>query len=285
MARLGIAPSKKMGQNFLIDENFLDYILRVAKVKPSDHILEVGPGFGALTGRLLKTGAPVTAIELDRKLAAYLRGSLAVDGLTLIEGDACRINIPGIYGDDTPFRLISNLPYSAGTIVVANMLDLKTPPTDMLIMLQKEVAERFAASCGTSEYSALTVRIQALYQVEILKTIPPEVFFPQPEIDSCILHLISKKDQPSMELRKTLSRLVRTAFAHRRKKMMKQVASVFGGEETVSAMNLAEVDPDIRAERVTCEQFLKMASHLMDLVGDQGKSRGSEKICSLDEMP
>lgn len=262
MEKLGIAPSKKMGQNFLIDENFLDYIVREAKISPTDKILEVGPGFGALTRRILETGATLTAIELDRKLAAWLRETLVPKGLRLIEGDACKANIPEIYGDGTPFRLISNLPYSAGTIVVANMLDLETPPTDMLIMLQKEVAQRFAASPGTPDYSALTVRIQAMYSASILKTIPPDVFYPQPEVDSCIIRMKLKPDIIGIEHRKTLSRLVRTAFAHRRKKMFKQIAVIFGPEKISEAMKRANIDPDIRAERVTLEQFIAMADFL-----------------------
>ena len=141
MMSLGIAPNRKLGQNFLIDDNFLDALIRLADVKPGDRIIEVGPGFGALTSRLLKTGASVAAIEFDRKLAAWLRMTYANRGLCLIEGDACRVDIASIYGIDTPFRLISNLPYSAGTVIVANMLTLKTPPSEMFIMLQKEVAE------------------------------------------------------------------------------------------------------------------------------------------------
>ena len=176
MDSLGIAPSKKLGQNFLIDDNFLDSIIRIADIKPDDKVIEVGPGFGALTERLLKTGASVAAIEFDRKLAAWLRLTYANRGLCLIEGDACKIDVAGIYGADTPFRLISNLPYSAGTVIVANMLALKTPPSEMFIMLQKEVGMRFAAKEDTDEYGALTVRIQAMYQVELVKMAPPQMF-------------------------------------------------------------------------------------------------------------
>ena len=128
MESLGVAPSKKLGQNFLVDTNFVESIIRAAKIQPTDRILEVGPGFGALTGLLLETGAQVAAIEFDRKLAAWLRERYKTTSLNLIEGDACKVNIPAIYGEDTPFRLISNLPYSSGTVIVANMLTLKTPP-------------------------------------------------------------------------------------------------------------------------------------------------------------
>lgn len=262
MDSLGIAPSKKLGQNFLIDDNFLDSIIRIADIKPDDKVIEVGPGFGALTERLLKTGASVAAIEFDRKLAAWLRLTYANRGLCLIEGDACKIDVAGIYGADTPFRLISNLPYSAGTVIVANMLALKTPPSEMFIMLQKEVGMRFAAKEDTDEYGALTVRIQAMYQVELVKMAPPQMFYPRPEVDSCILRLTLHKDALGQEHFRNLTRLVRASFAHRRKKMLKQAASMFDMEQVRSAMVSLGIDPDIRAEKVTVKQFIRMAEML-----------------------
>ena len=262
MDSLGIAPSKKLGQNFLIDDNFLGSIIRIADIKPDDKVIEVGPGFGALTERLLKTGASVAAIEFDRKLAAWLRLTYANRGLCLIEGDACKIDVAGIYGADTPFRLISNLPYSAGTVIVANMLALKTPPSEMFIMLQKEVGMRFAAKEDTDEYGALTVRIQAMYQVELVKMAPPQMFYPRPEVDSCILRLTLRKDALGQEHFRNLTRLVRASFAHRRKKMLKQAASMFDMDQVRSAMVSLGIDPDIRAEKVTVKQFIRMAEML-----------------------
>lgn len=266
MTALGIAPSKKMGQNFLIDDNFLDWIIRAAAPEKDENILEVGPGFGALTERMMNIGSNVTAIEFDRKLAQYLRERLVTRGLSLIEGDACKVDLGAVFGG-ADFKMISNLPYSAGTIVVANLLDLANPPLSMTIMLQKEVAERFAGSPGTGEYSALTVRIQALYDVKILRNAPPEMFYPAPDVDSAVLRLERKKDIMSTELRKTLSTLARTSFAHRRKKMFKQAASVFGAELVEQAYAHANVDRDIRAERVTVEQFISMARFLNEARG------------------
>ena len=262
--KLGIAPSKKLGQNFLIDDQFLDWIIRHADIQLGEPILEVGPGLGALTGRLLAAGARLTAIEFDRKLAEYMRTTLVPRGLVLIEGDACKVKMESVFGPGVDFRVISNLPYSAGTIVVANLLDLPLPPKEMLIMLQKEVAYRFCAETGSDDYSALTARIAAVYDTSVVKIIPPDLFYPRPEIDSAIICLKRKVDYPGFELRKIISRLARTAFAHRRKKMFKQTASVFGSEPLAAAMAAAGVDPDIRAERVTPEQFLAMAQYFLD---------------------
>ncbi len=261
--KLGIAPNKALGQNFLIDENFLDAIIREAGIKPDDHIIEVGPGLGALTTRLIASGADVTAIEFDRKLAEWVRSTLVPRGLRLIEGDACKVDFPSVYGPETEFRLISNLPYSAGTVIVANMLDLPLPPKDMLILLQKEVAFRFAAEPGTDDYSALSVRIQNLYDVKIVrKAIPPGLFYPKPEVDSALIHLVRKEEYPSAEFRKYLTRLSRTAFAHRRKKMFKQVTEMTSPEKLAKSLETLGISPDIRAERVTPEQFRKLAELL-----------------------
>ena len=264
MESLGVAPSKKLGQNFLVDANFIESIVRTAKIQKTDRILEVGPGFGALTGLLLETGAQVAAIEFDRKLAAWLRERYKTTQLRLIEGDACKINIPAIYGEDTPFRLISNLPYSAGTVIVANMLNLKTPPSEMLVMLQKEVGMRLAAEAGDEEYGALSVRVQCMYRVENIRLAPPDLFYPRPDVDSIILRLTLRADRPESALFKRLGTLVKLAFAHRRKKMFKQIASGFEAEKLASAMAQLGIDLDIRAEKVSPEQFLKLAELLND---------------------
>ena len=260
LERLGVAPSKRLGQNFLVDDQFRAKILHEADPKPGQTILEIGPGLGAITRGLVASGADVTAIEVDRKLAEYLRTAVVPLGLHLIEADACRVKYDELFPGD--FRVISNLPYSAGTIVIAKLLDLETPPADMLLMLQKEVAERFLSAPGTPDYSALTVRIAAVYTGRIVRMVPPEVFYPEPSVESALFALVRKPEIPPKDIRILLSRLARTSFAHRRKKMFKQAAAVFGADVIAAAMADASVDPDIRAERVTPEQFIRMAEFI-----------------------
>lgn len=260
LERLGIAPSKRLGQNFLVDDQFRAKILHEADPKPGQTILEIGPGLGAITRGLVASGADVTAIEFDRKIAEYLRTAVVPLGLHLIEADACRVRYAELFPGD--FRVISNLPYSAGTIVIAKLLDLETPPADMLLMLQKEVAERFLSAPGTPDYSALTVRISAVYTGRIVRMVPPEVFYPEPSVESALFALVRRPEIPSRYVRIILSRLARTSFAHRRKKMFKQAAAVFGADMISAAMADASVDPDIRAERVTPEQFIRMAEFI-----------------------
>ena len=287
LEKLGVAPSKRLGQNFLVDDQFRAKILHEADPKPGQTVLEIGPGLGAITRGLVASGADVTAIEFDRKLAEYLRTAVVPLGLHLIEADACRVRYDELFPGD--FRVISNLPYSAGTIVIAKLLDLETPPSDMLLMLQKEVAERFLAAPGTADYSALTVRISAVYEGRIVRMVPPEVFYPEPSVESALFALVRKPVIPSRDIRIILSRLARTSFAHRRKKMFKQAASVFGADMISAAMADASVDPDIRAERVTPDQFTRMAEFIAAnsqfiAANSQGKPEQAADDSSDEEM-
>ena len=286
LERLGVAPSKRLGQNFLVDDQFRAKIIHEADPKPGQTILEIGPGLGAITRGLVASGADVTAIEFDRKLAEYLRTAVVPLGLHLIEADACRVKYAELFPGD--FRVISNLPYSAGTIVIAKLLDLETPPADMLLMLQKEVAERFLSAPGTPDYSALTVRISAVYTGRIVRMVPPEVFYPEPSVESALFALVRKQEIPPKDIRIILSRLARTSFAHRRKKMFKQAAAVFGADVIAAAMTDASVDPDIRAERVTPEQFIRMAEYISthmqaSVEATQGGNSDTEEDMSTEQ--
>ena len=257
----GVRPNRKLGQNFLIDANFLDWIVRESGAVPGANILEVGPGFGALTERMLAEGATVTAVEFDHRIAEWLRQNLCPKGLTLIEGDACKVKLDEIYSG-TDYKMVSNLPYSAGTVVVANLLDSPNPPEEMVIMLQKEVALRLAAEPGTHDYGALSVRVQVLYEATPLRIAPPEMFHPRPEVDSCVIRLKRLPDAPSAAYRKKLSQVVRLAFGQRRKKMIKQLTGLFGKEKIAEIYETVGLKEDIRAERVTVPQF----RHLTDLL-------------------
>ena len=258
LTAIGLTPSRKLGQNFLVDDNFLDWLVRESGAAEGETIVEVGPGFGALTSRMLALGANVTAIEFDHRICEWLRSVLVPKGLRLVEGDACKVRFAELFPPGTPFRLISNLPYSAGTVVVAKLLDLEVPPEEMIVMLQKEVALRLAADAGDEEYGALSVRARTVYDVEILRMVPPQLFHPKPEVDSCVLRMRKRTDLPPMEFRTRLSQVARLAFSQRRKKMIKQLASVFGRGHVEAAYREIGLSEDIRAERVTVEQFRKL---------------------------
>lgn len=269
LAAIGLEPSRKLGQNFLVDENFLDWIVKEAGAAQGEKIVEVGPGFGALTQRMLDLGAEVTAVEFDHRICEWLRSVLVPKGLRLVEGDACKVDFSTLYGAGVPFRLVSNLPYSAGTVVVAKLLEVENPPEEMIIMLQKEVAMRLAAQAGEEEYGALSVRAQLAYEVTPLRMVPPQLFHPKPEVDSCVLRMRKRADMPSCTFRTLFSQVVRLGFSQRRKKMIKQLAAVFGRDNVEAAYKAAGLSEDIRAERVTLEQFRTIAECFQKIKNSQ----------------
>lgn len=259
LERLGIAPSKRLGQNFLVDDQFRAKILHEADPRPGQTILEIGPGLGAITRGLVASGADVTAIEFDRKIAEYLRTAVVPLGLHLIEADACRVKYAELFPGD--FRVVSNLPYSAGTIVIAKLLDLETPPPTCSSCFRRKsrnVSSRGRHGRLLRAHGAHLRRLRRPHRPHG----PARSLLPEPTVDSALFALVRKPVVPPQTIRIILSRLARTSFAHRRKKMFKQAAAVFGADVIAAAMADASVDPDIRAERVTVDQFIRMAEFI-----------------------
>ncbi|OGV51630.1 MAG: ribosomal RNA small subunit methyltransferase A [Lentisphaerae bacterium GWF2_44_16] len=255
-------PGKQLGQNFLVDDNLLDFIARTSAPRENELVLEVGPGFGALTSRLLASGANVTAIEYDRRVCEFLRKRFTNSSFTLVEGDACKVDFGKVIGNGREFRCIANLPYSISSVFIAKMLELEVPPYDMFFMLQKEMGQRLASEPDTGSYGSLSVRTQTVYDVEILRIVPPQVFFPRPNVDSAILHFTRKAQIPDLKRRKQLSCVLKLAFAHRRKKMFKAIAALFGKEKTIDAFASQGISPDARPGVVGVNKFLEFADTL-----------------------
>ncbi len=262
LAELNFHPAKILGQNFMTDENFLEYIVRTASPEPGKPVLEIGPGFGALTRKLLSAGANVTAVEFDHRLCKYLEQELSGKNFSLISGDVCRVDFTDFITANPEFQVISNLPYSVSSIFVARMLELPTPPQAMFLVLQKEMAERLAAIPGTKNYGALSVRAQQVFNVKLLRKIPPKVFYPVPDVDSAFIQFIRNDPYPELEIRTTLGRVAKAAFANRRKKMFKPLAREFGDEQVSAALEKIGIDPGIRAEKLNVETFSNLAELL-----------------------
>ena len=254
-------PGRGLGQNFLMDSNLLDWIVRHSAPSADEHILEVGPGFGALTGKLLATGAKVTAIEFDHRLADYLREKYKDTSLRLIEADACKVNYAELFPAGTKFRAIANLPYSISSIFIAKMLELECGPEYMLFMLQREMGERLAASPGCKDYGALSVRTSLDHDVKIEKIVPPEVFHPAPEVESALVSLTRIRQRNVNEV-KRISSVTKLAFSQRRKQMGKVLAGSYGREKVEAAFAAAGIQWEIRPDRVSPEQFAVIAENL-----------------------
>ena len=261
LEKLGMRPGRGLGQNFLLDGNLLDRIVRLGEADAGSRVLEVGPGFGALTRRLLATGARVCAVEFDHRIAEYLRRELADPGFNLIEADACRVDLASLF-DGEPYRIVANLPYAISSVFIARVLDLETLPVRMVFMLQREMAERLAAPCGTKAYGALSVRAQLAYQLRIEKIVPPQVFYPPPEVESAVLSLTLRGDAPDAETRRRVGALARLLFAQRRKQSGKLLVHAYGRERAMAALEACRLAPEVRPDKIPVAEFAALAAEL-----------------------
>lgn len=258
---LGMRPGRGLGQNFLLDGNLLEWIIRNCGAKSGDTVLEVGPGFGALTEKMVAAGFQVTAIEFDHRLAEYLRKKFAgKENFKLIEADACKVDYDELFPKGV-YHSVANLPYAISSVFIAKLLEAKNSPESMFFMLQKEMGERLAARPGTKAYGALSLRTQLHYTVTIEKTVPPQVFSPPPEVDSALVSFKKNHDtRPVPAVEKLFTALVRNLFNQRRKQMGKTLGNIIGNrplaEETLQKYGFS---PEIRPDKLTVQDFLQLA--------------------------
>lgn len=262
LEELDFFPGRQLGQNFLIDTNMRDFIVRTADPQPGEVILEVGPGFGVMTGKLLELGAKVIAIEIDKRICEYLKSTISHSNFRLIKGDACRTDLEAIPELRTDFRCVANLPYSASTPMIAHLLFMERPPQGMLFMLQKEMADRLCANKGTKDYGSLSVQVQYVYDAKTERTVPKQVFYPMPEIDSAIVDFKRKEKAPNLEQREKLKRVVQSAFSQRRKKVLNLLAQNYDKSRCAEAFEKLGIRQDSRAEHIDIDTFAKLAKLL-----------------------
>lgn len=266
LAAHGIRPNKVLGQNFLIDRNILNHIVDAAELAPDSRVLEIGPGLGVLTEPLLAQSQHVTAIEKDGGLHGILNARWGEDPrLTLILGDALDVDLCAILASGTT-RLISNLPYAVGVRVVVNAICCETPPEIMVLLLQKEVGERFAASPSTADMGAVTVWIQQLYTVTLVRTVKPTCFHPRPEVMSAVVKLSRHQRFPlDLAAREKLRRLTKAAFLHRRKQLASAMRRAEDGlardaPRTRDALIACGALENARPEDLSVEQWISLAA-------------------------
>lgn len=265
LAELGVQPSRRLGQNFLVDKNMLDAMIRDASPQRDEFVLEIGPGTGVLTQRLIDAGCRLTAVEFDHRLAGYLRQRFAdVEHFRLIEGDACKQNYDELMPHQT-WRCIANLPYACSSVFIARLLEGRFLPQELWVLLQYEMGRRLAAEVGSADYGALTVQVQLFYDVEIARKVPPGVFYPPPEVDSAYVCLRRKKDEMKREEIELAILLAKTGFSQRRKKLCRLLEKLYSREviATVFAnMGLAE---DIRAEKLSPSDWIVLARNFKEV--------------------
>ena len=261
---LGMRPGRGLGQNFLLDGNLLDWTVRNSGAAAGDEVLEVGPGFGALTERLVAAGFRVTAIEFDRRLAEYLRRKFAgAENFRLVEADACKVDYDELFPAGTAYRATANLPYAISSVFIAKMLECRNRPESMFFMLQKEMGERLSAVPGTKAYGALSVRTQMCYETRIEKIVPPQVFCPPPEVDSALVSFKKKGERlldPALEAKS--SSLVRGLFGQRRKQIGKTLGQLVGRENAAKALAALGLSAELRPDRLTVSDYAALTREL-----------------------
>jgi 16S rRNA (adenine1518-N6/adenine1519-N6)-dimethyltransferase len=265
LARQGTQPSRARGQNFVVDPNTVRRIARLAAVGPGDRVVEVGAGVGSLTLALAGTGASVTAVEVDRKLVPALRSVVEPAGVTVVEGDALRLDWAGLLGAE-PGRwvLVANLPYNVATPLVARLLDEVPAIGRMLVMVQLEVGERLAARAGDDAYGAVSVKVAYWGAAAVVGRVPPTVFWPEPKVESALVDIRRHGGGPAAPDvdRDWLFRLVAAGFGQRRKMLRRSLAAVVGegGEAGLAdGFACAGVRPDARAEQLDLDAWARLA--------------------------
>lgn len=260
--RFKLRADKKLGQNFLIDENIVRNIVAAAELSDKDTVLEVGPGIGTLTQGLAESGASVVAVELDKRLLPVLGTTLeGYDNVRIVNGDILQVDIMQTVGVDE-FKVCANLPYYITTPIIFALLEKRLPMERLVAMVQKEVAERMAAKPGGKDYGALSVAIQYYTEPEIAFIVPPSSFIPAPSVDSAVI-VCKRREKPPVEVcdEALFFRVVKAAFSLRRKMLNNSLKNMgIKGEQVAKWLELAGVDGKRRAETLSLEDFAALTN-------------------------
>lgn len=269
--RFGIHMSKKLGQNFLIRRSVVDEIVAAAELTAGEPVLEIGPGIGTLTQGLAQSGAAVTAVELDRRLLEVLDTTLAqYNNVRIIHGDVLKVNIPEIM-NHKPFKVVANLPYYITTPIIMSLLEMKLPIERLVVMVQREVAERMVAQPGTKAYGALSVAVQYYTEPSIVMDVPPRAFMPAPEVTSAVI-CCRLREKPPVEVadEKLFFRVVKAAFAQRRKTFSNTMKTTGLDKETIaSVLAKANIDGARRGETFSLQELADVANTWYALLQDK----------------
>ncbi len=266
--------TKSLGQNFLLDKNIVDKIVKSAQLTEADTVIEVGPGMGVLTQELARIAKKVIAVEIDGRLIPILEKTLKdYDNVTIVHQDILKVNLNNLidnegYGCNPCGKIcfVANLPYYITSAIIMKVLEQEIPFQSMTVMMQKEVALRIMAKPGTKDYGALTVMVQYYCQAVSVTNVAKEVFFPVPKVDSTVLQLV-RRQQPSVPVanKKLFFQTVKQGFAQRRKTLGNTMAGFqgFSKEDMKNLLLRCRIDPQRRGETLSIEEFALLA-HTID---------------------
>ncbi|MDU5229832.1 MAG: 16S rRNA (adenine(1518)-N(6)/adenine(1519)-N(6))-dimethyltransferase RsmA [Anaerococcus sp.] len=255
---------KSLGQNFLIDKNFVDKIVDAADIK-DQNVLEIGPGIGTITYEMAKIAKKVVAIEIDQTLIPILKENLSeFENAKVIKQDILKTDLKGLVDNEfngESFKVVSNLPYYITTPIIEMLITTGLPCDDMTIMVQKEVAERMVASESDKEYSSLSVFIKFYTEAKVIANLPKSVFIPQPKIDSTILNLKLRIYDENVN-QDLLFKLIRAGFNKRRKTILNSMSDVVEKDKLKEAFAKVDLKENLRAENLSIYDFINLTNEL-----------------------
>jgi 16S rRNA (adenine1518-N6/adenine1519-N6)-dimethyltransferase len=263
LRRHGLRPRKSFGQNFLVDRSVVERIAAAIGPHPGLLIVEIGAGLGTLTRALVAGGSAVVAIERERDMARALRADFEAEGrVTVEEVDAVSFDYRAA-ARESPTVVVGNLPYNVTGPLLATIVDSMDALVAAVVMVQREVAQRMVAAPGSRTYGALSVMVQARCDVELVLEVPPGAFYPIPEVHSAVVRLVPSRP-PRIGTRdwEKVRRVVRAAFAQRRKKLRNALRSLAPQDVVEASLAQAGIDPALRAERLSVEDFARLADEL-----------------------
>ncbi|MDR1013040.1 MAG: 16S rRNA (adenine(1518)-N(6)/adenine(1519)-N(6))-dimethyltransferase RsmA [Lactobacillales bacterium] len=268
---------KSLGQNLLTDANILQKIVKVAKINKNTNVLEIGPGIGALTEYLARAARQILAFEIDQRMFSILAETLkAYTNVTLINQDFLKADLKQettkILKDHLPLKVVANLPYYVATPILMHLIKSELKIEQIVITIQKEVAERISAKPKSKAYGSLSIAIQYFMKVHIAFAVPKTVFIPQPNVDSVVLSL-TKRQMPVVLVKneKTFFCLIKAAFALRRKTLWNNLLHAYGKDQAIQdklikALKKAEIDLKRRGEELNIQEFATLSNAMTDFV-------------------
>lgn len=273
LEKYGFSFKKSLGQNFLIDTNILNRIVDHANITEDSGVIEIGPGIGALTEQLAKRSKKVVAFEIDQRLLPILEDTLSpYPNKTILHQDILKADVAQTIKDEfvgiEDIMVVANLPYYVTTPIIMKLLEEKLPIRGLVVMLQKEVADRISAVPGTKDYGSLSIAVQYYTEAETVMIVPKTVFVPQPNVDSAVVRLTVRKE-PRVRVRSEdfFFQVTKASFAQRRKTILNNLTSQLPEgkekkEQILSALSEAGIEPTRRGETLSIEEFALLSDTL-----------------------
>ena len=274
LAKHGFTFKKSLGQNFLTEPNILRKIVATAAIDAQTNVIEVGPGIGALTEQLAKHASQVLAFEIDDRLIPVLQDTLApYPNVQVIHQDVLQADLASTikeaFTEELPIKVVANLPYYITTPIMMHFLESHAPIQEMVVMMQKEVADRISAVPGTKAYGSLSIAVQYYMEAELAFIVPKTVFVPQPNVDSAILKL-TRRGTPAVQVtdEKEFFKLTKAAFQLRRKTLWNNLQNSYGKDEQTkewlkASLAASEIDPTRRGETLSLAEFARLSNEML----------------------